>query len=230
MLGLILASLSFFLLHRLVSGSRLRDTIASSIGEAAFQSVFSLASLACLTWLWFGYQEAKFSTSNFPLFPAPPGVHWIAAALQFVATLLIVAGLSTRNPTIAGLAGTVRKHDIVRGILRVTRHPFLWGISIFSAGHMLVLTDAASWGFFGTLLLLALTGTVSIDIKRKRIWGRAWQSFADQTSNVPFGAILASRQPLRLNEIGLLRFLISIIVYAVLAVIHPYLFGGIVWS
>ena len=230
MLSLLLASMTFFALHRLISGSPLREVIVSRIGEKTFLSAFSLASLGCLTWLWLGYLEAKSGASNFQLFARPHALHSVQAALQFVAIFLIVTGLSTRNPTISGLGSAVLKPDIVRGILRITRHPFLWGVAIFAAGHMLVLTDIASWVFFGTLLVLALTGTVSIDAKRRRAWGRDWQSFSDQTSNVPFGAILKGRQLLRPNEIGILRFLSAIFAYVLLAIGHPFLFGASVWS
>ena len=49
------------------------------------------------------------------------------------------------------------------GALRVTRHPFLWGIALFSVGHLATVPTRASLLLFGTLLVVALTGTVSID-------------------------------------------------------------------
>ncbi len=48
---------------------------------------------------------------------------------------------------------------------------------------------------FGTFFVLALSGTASIDAKRKRKMGAAWDCFAAKTSNVPFAAIAAGRKP-----------------------------------
>jgi uncharacterized membrane protein len=123
------------------------------------------------------------------------------------------------------MGDSVHEQDVVRGALRITRHPFLWGISIFAAGHMLVLGDFSSWAFFGTLLVLALSGTFSIDAKRRRAFGRDWIAFAASTSNLPFAAIFSGRQPFRVVEIGWWRLLISFVVFALLTLTHPYLFG-----
>jgi uncharacterized membrane protein len=115
--------------------------------------------------------------------------------------------------------------DVVRGMLRVTRHPFLWGMTIWALGHLLVNGDTASLILFGALLVLSLFGTASIDAKRRRTLGAKWDQFAVQTSNVPFLAIVQGRQRLDLREIGLLRILIAVAVYAALLFAHPYLFG-----
>jgi uncharacterized membrane protein len=55
--------------------------------------------------------------------------------------------------------------------------------------------------------------------------GEKWEAFARQTSNVPFAAILAGRQTLKLGEIGWVKIVAAIVVWAVLLLAHPYLFG-----
>ena len=45
MTNLIAAALAFLLLHLLVSGTRLRDTITGMIGEGPYMGLFSLATL-----------------------------------------------------------------------------------------------------------------------------------------------------------------------------------------
>jgi len=114
---------------------------------------------------------------------------------------------------------------VVKGILRVTRHPFLWGVAIWALGHLVVNGDRASLILFGSLLVLALSGTSSIDAKRKRALGEAWDGFAAQTSNVPFAAIVAGRQQLMLGEIGVWRILAAIAVYLALVLGHPWIAG-----
>jgi uncharacterized membrane protein len=225
MLNLAAAALTFFALHRVISGSRLRDRIVALIGETAFRRVFALASFACLTWLWLGFQSARASPWNVQLFTPRATLELLQIPLQLLAFLLIVAGITTRNPTTAGMAAMASDRNIVRGTLRITRHPFLWGVALFAAGHMLVSPSLAAWGFFGTLLVLALTGTLSIDAKRHRALGGDWEAFAAATSNVPFQAILAGRQRVEMREIGWWRPLLGVAVYALLTFGHPYLFG-----
>jgi uncharacterized membrane protein len=81
---------------------------------------------------------------------------------------------------------------------------------------------------FGSLLLLALGGTASIDAKRRRSFGEQWSGFARATSNVPFAAIVTGRNQLRpaLREIGILRPVIATAAYALVFIFHQRLFGA----
>ena len=75
------------------------------------------------------------------------------------------------------------------------------------------------------MLILAVFGTVSIDAKRRRALGDRWASFASTTSNIPYAAILAGRQQLKLGEIGWWRYALATVVYVALLFGHPYAFG-----
>jgi uncharacterized membrane protein len=76
-----------------------------------------------------------------------------------------------------------------------------------------------------SLLLLALLGPLLIDAKRRRAWGPKWQRFAEVTSNVPFAAILAGRNSLRLDEIGVWRPVVAVLVWVAMIAAHPWLFS-----
>jgi len=220
------AAIAFFVLHRGVAGTRVRDALVERIGTKAFRALFALATLLVLIWLWLAFDAARASAANTRLYPVIAGLRPVQLVLQFVAILLIVTGVTTRNPTIVGGGAAVRDQNVVRGVLRITRHPFMWGVSLLALGHMLVAPTAANGIFFGVLLLVASTGTLSIDAKRRRALGVDWGPFAEKTSNLPFGAIFAGRQSLRLGEIGLWRVLVAIAVYAALVLLHPALFGA----
>jgi uncharacterized membrane protein len=71
--------------------------------------------------------------------------------------------------------------------------------------HLIANGDVASFIFFGAFAVTALAGTVSIDAKRRRALGPAWQSFAAQTSIVPFAAIAAGRTRFDPGEIAAWR-------------------------
>jgi uncharacterized membrane protein len=115
-----------------------------------------------------------------------------------------------------------RGPDIARGIVRITRHPFLWGVALWALVHLIVNGDLAAFILFGSLLVLALVGTVSIDAKRRRAFGEQWTQFAGVTSNIPFAAVVTGRNRLgpALREIGLWRPLAAIAVYVAAFYLH----------
>ncbi|HET9447050.1 MAG TPA: NnrU family protein, partial [Steroidobacteraceae bacterium] len=88
--------------------------------------------------------------------------------------------------------------------------------------------DVAAALVFGSLLLLAVAGTSSIDAKRRRAYGESWEQFSRETSNVPFAAILQRRNQFwpALREIGVARPLIAIAIFAALFLLHGRLFGA----
>lgn len=222
---LILAAAFFLAIHLLVSGTRARDALTGRIGEGPYMGLFSLASLAGIVWLGFAFAAARHAQADETLWDITPATQGVQIVLQLLAMLLIVPGLTTPNPTSVRQEGALQNPEVVRGMLRITRHPFLWGVAIWAVGHLLVNGDVASIILFGAMLALALFGTVSIDAKRRRKLGKAWDAFAAQTSNAPFAAIAAGRQRLSLGEIGWWRLALGVIVWAALGWAHPYLFG-----
>ncbi|MES2896888.1 MAG: NnrU family protein [Pseudomonadota bacterium] len=225
MTSLLAAAAVFVLLHLLVSGTRLRDAITGAIGPGPYMGLFSLASIAGLTWLGFAFAAARGDPGAVAYWEVTPITRHLQLGLQLLAMLLIVPGLTTPNPTSVRQEGALERPDVVKGMLRITRHPFLWGVAVWALGHLLVNGDRASLVLFGSMLVLALFGTSSIDAKRKRTLGATWDGFASQTSNVPFGAILAGKQSLKLGEIGWWRILLAVAVWVALAWGHPHMFG-----
>jgi len=225
MLNLIAAAAFFVLLHLVVSGTRMRDALTGRLGPGPYMGLFSLASIAGLVWLGFAFADASRSSGNDVIWSVSPLTQAIQLVLQLLAVFFIVVGLTTPNPTSVRQEGALDRPEVVRGILRITRHPFLWGVAVWALGHLLVNGDAASIVLFGSMLALALFGTASIDAKRKRVLGSKWDQFAVQTSNVPFLAIAQGRQRLALAEIGWWRPLVALAAWAALAFGHRYLFG-----
>jgi uncharacterized membrane protein len=137
----------------------------------------------------------------------------------------IVIGVFTPGPTLAGYEKKgLAAAEPARGILRITRHPFLWGVALWSAGHLLVNGERFAVMLFGALGLMVLFGTRSIDRKGRARDPEGWARFEQVSSNVPFVAITQERNTLRLVEIGW-RALVALAVVALLAWAHPMLFG-----
>ena len=171
MTNLIAAAAVFVLIHLLISGTRVRDALVARLGEGAYMGLFSLASVAALAWLGFAYAGARDDAWNLAYWGVTPAGRHLQLSLQVIAFLFIVLGLATPNPTSVKQEGVLDRDDAVKGILRVTRHPFLWGVAIWAAGHLIVNGDRASLILFGSLLVLAVSGTASIDAKRRRALG-----------------------------------------------------------
>lgn len=225
MLNLIAASAYFVLIHLLVSGTRVRDRLIACIGLGPYTGLFVVLSVVGLVWLALAFGQARGSPDNEPYWSVGPASRNIQMLIQLLAVTLIVIGLSTRNPTSVRQEGVIERPDAVQGILRVTRHPFLWGVALWALGHLVVNGDRASFILFGSLLILAVSGTASIDAKRKRSLGPAWDNFAAQTSNVPFAAIVEGRQRLIWSEIGAWRILAAVAIYLALVLGHPHFTG-----
>jgi uncharacterized membrane protein len=219
MLLLVLAAIFFAGLHLGIAGTSMRDRLVAALGLNAYRGLFSAASLGGLIWLVMAYRHAPyFVTWGVPQWWKP-----IAILLMLPAFLLAILGLHTPNPSAVGMEGLAARAP--EGIVRVTRHPLLIGIGSWALVHLVANGDAASFVFFGTLALVALAGTVSIDAKRRRALGPAWQSFVAQTSIVPFAAIAAGRNRLNLGEIAPWRWAAAIAAYVLFLGGHSHIFG-----
>jgi uncharacterized membrane protein len=224
MANLVAAAVFFLAIHFGVSGTRLRDRLVGVLGERAFRGLFALASLVGLIWMARAYSHAPHVSLWGQLIVLEP----IALPLVLIAFAFIVIGISTPSPTTAGMESQLTREVQVRGMTRITRHPFLWGTALWALVHFVINGDAASSVLFGSLLLLALGGTASIDAKRRRNYAERWEQFARETSNVPFAAIAAGRNQLgpALREIGMVRPLLAIVVYVIVFALHGRLFGA----
>ena len=224
MANLIAAAVFFLGIHFGISGTRLRDRLVGLVGAKAFRGLFALASVAGLIWLIRAYSVAPYVRTWGRLIALEP----LAPPLVLVAAVFVVVGISTPSPTTAGMESQLTREVQARGITRITRHPFLWGTALWAFVHFVINGDVAAAIVFGSLLLLSVAGTSSIDAKRRRAYGEGWEKFSRETSNVPFAAILQRRNHLglALREIGIVRPLIAAAVFVALFLLHGRLFGA----
>ncbi len=216
---LIAASAFFLFIHFAVSGTKLRDRLIARVGEGPYRGAFALVSLGGLVWMIYAFRRAPYLPLWGLLLPFRPAAY----VLVFIAFLFVVIGLATPSPTRVGMESKLAQGEgSARGMVRITRHPFLWGVALWALVHLIVNGDIASLVLFGALLVLAVGGTFSIDAKRRRTFGEQWAPFAAVTSDIPFAAIVAGRNRLApaLTEIGAWRVLAAIVGYAVTFYLH----------
>jgi len=155
MIQLTAAAAFFVMIHLLISGTSVRDGVVRRIGEGPYMGLFSLLSVAGLTWMILAYGQARGEVWNTVYWGVGPATRHTQILLQLIAVFFIVIGLTTPNPTSVKQEGVLEREDAVKGMLRITRHPFLWGVAIWASGHLIVNGDRASMTLFGTLLILA---------------------------------------------------------------------------
>lgn len=222
-MGMLIASGLFFIgIHICISSTPLRGWLIQRIGARPYQGVFSLLSLAGLIWMIWAYISAP----GIELGQPPAALMFIAMLLSMAGIWLAVLGIVSPNPTALEQEKLLASPEPARGIVRITRHPFMFGFAIWALAHMLLNTDTASLVFFGTFLVLAGLGPRLIDVKKAKAFASQWPDFARVTSVIPFAAIARGRNQFISHEIGWWRPLAALLAVFLLMYFHGFLFGA----
>ncbi|WP_291724883.1 NnrU family protein [Magnetospirillum sp. 64-120] len=202
----------FLVSHRLTNSPGFRRRAeALTGGVAGFNIAYSIVSLLLLAWIIRAYQLAPAVV----MWTQEPWMRWVPPIVMLPATLLLTIGMTSPNPFSIGPGS--KGFDPARpGILRLTRHPILWGLALWSAAHMVPNGDVAAWMIFAPLLGLAMIGPKLLDAKRRRT-RPDWAELAAQTHRPTFSMII---------EIGWWKPLLALAIYASLIWLHEPLIGA----
>ncbi len=216
-----LASTAFLVSHLSLAHGAVREWIVSHIGEKGFQGLYSLLALLILGAMITAY---VYASHYLYLWIPGHGLRHLPLLVMPIAFMLIVGGVTTPNPSAVGMADHLDQPSSVKGVLRITRHPMMWGIMLWATVHILANGDLASLLFFGGFLLTAGLGSLHLDRRMAAHQGERWQRFAAVTSYLPFEAMMSGRQiwswrELRQPALGALG------IFVILLLLHPYLFG-----
>jgi uncharacterized membrane protein len=142
MIGLVSALSLFVALHSLPAVPEVKARIVYVIGRPIYLAVYSVVSTVALVWLFYEALRVDYVELWSPAL-WEVRVALVAAPLGM---FLVVAGLLSPNP----FSVTLRRADNRAGaIVRVTRHPVLWGVLLWSAGHLVPNGDLRSLVLFG---------------------------------------------------------------------------------
>jgi len=215
------ATIAFLATH-FISSTPLRPLLAQAIGERGYTVAYSLLAFATLGWMIWAFNRT-------PSEPLWEGLRLAPAVLMPFSFVLLACGLLSRNPTAVGQARAMASDEPARGIIRVTRHPMMWGFILWAIAHILARGEMKATVFFGAFLVLAALGALLIDRRKEKALGADWQRFAAVTSYFPFLAIAQGRNRFDAAEIGWRNPAIGLALYALFFWFHPMLFGAIPW-
>jgi uncharacterized membrane protein len=199
-----------------MSSASVRAPLIARMGESAFRGFYSVLVAIALVWMVDSYRFA----AVLPVWDVGPLGPPILYFLMFVASILFVCSLTTRNPTLAGMDGAPPDPATLSGIYAVTRHPMLSAFAFWSAGHVIVRGDAAGILFFGGFFVLSALGMAHIDARRRASGGPEWATFEAATSRMPFRAAAEGRTKISLSAVGWGRIAAGILLFAALIFAH----------
>jgi uncharacterized membrane protein len=177
---LILGLIIFISIHLLPAFSSVRTRLVKKFGEKRYKGLYSLVAATGLIVIIVGMIYRDFVHLWIP----PVWGRHAAMTLMLPAIILLVAA------------------DVPSNIKRFTRHPMLWGVTLWACAHLLANGDLASLILFGTFGSYALFD----------MWSANRRGSEKSTQVYPVS------KDVKLAIIG-------IAVYAVIIFIHPYVIG-----
>ena len=223
---LILVGFLFLLIHLGVSSTTVRDHIVRLVGEKSYLLTYSMVSLVFLFYfIWIYLETPRYNYLWMP----NPDLYWLAKLSMPLACVLLVGAFMIRNPSNVGevLSDGEDVCRLVTGVVCITRHPVQWAIVLWGVGHLTANGDIASIIFFSIFILLSGIGSILLDLKKSKQFGRSWRRYELLTSNVPFIAILEGRTVLRVKELYM-PFALGLLLYFIMYFFHEMFTGSII--
>src|SRR5262245_32390548 len=98
-------------------------------------------SLIGFVWLSRAYGQAEY----LPLWAGPQALRPVALIVMLLAFFFVVLAFTSPNPTAVGGGALLSEKEPAKGIQRITRHPFLWGVALWSVTHLVLNGRHDSW-------------------------------------------------------------------------------------
>lgn len=204
---------AFFLTHSIPIRPPLRPWAVARLGHAGFGIAYSALSLGVLAWLIAAAGRAPYV----PLWDWAPWQNHVVLAAMLPVCLILSLAIARPNPFSFGGAQNDRFDSASPGIVRLTRHPLLLALGIWSAAHILPNGDLAHVILFGTFAGFAMLGGRLVDRRRQREMGQRWHDLRAALSECPAS--------LSLTADTLLRLAAGLMLYAGLIWLHPLVIG-----
>jgi uncharacterized membrane protein len=210
--------------HLSLSSRPVRGRLMGSVGVRAFKGIYSLVALVTIVGLFWTYFHGKHEGTL--LFARTFAARHVTETVMLFAVLFIAFAHGSRSPATTQADMTGERPSSATGIHRITRHPQDTGFALFGLAHMLVNTSVGDWIFWGGFPVFAIVASIHQDRRMLASGSAEFRSFHEQTSFLPFAAILAGKQKIVWSEFRWRTLLIGLVLYGVLRGIHPFVMGG----
>ncbi len=192
-MSLLIATCALFVGSHLALSHPLRDGLASRLGERGFQITYSIVAIATFIMLvqaWRGMPPEP------PLWIVDDSL-WILVSLIVLFASILFIGSLVGNPALPAPHAARDAAATPRGVFAITRHPMMWGFTLWAFAHAMVMPTGAQIVLSATIIFLALVGSAGQDAKKARLMGDAWRQWAARTSFVPFARQVGGAAPWR---------------------------------
>lgn len=218
---LITGCILFLVTHLGISGTPLRGALQDMMGAQRYLAVYSLLAFGSLGLMIYGYGQVPHV--DFIWYPSE-AAYLVTKVLLLLALVTLVTGTLTKNPT--QVMSEQALDEEISGMLKITRHPVQWGILLFAVGHVIANGDVASLLFFGTFVLVAVFGMLSMDQRRRAETDARWKNFMEKTSMVPFAALASGRLNFTPADINWMGLVAGFGLYVAVYWLHDLVSGG----
>lgn len=204
-----------FASHGILSAPKVRPWLLGNMGRLGFYGLYSTVSLAAMGGFIWAYLEEGAGEA---LYAPVPGARAAAIALMPLVIFLIIGRVTTK----AGHA------DIPLppvGVYRISRHPGSVAIFLWAMLHLANVVEVRNIIVFVTMTAIAGAALVKNEWLRRRAVTQSHNAYIEETSIVPFLAILRNRQTLMPRETGWLRPVAALVLYGATLWLHPYILG-----
>lgn len=203
----------FILSHSVPVRPPLRPWLQARLGASGFTLAYSALSLAVLAWLIMATGRAP----HLPLWDWAPWQLHVPLVVMLPVCLILALALARPNPFSFGGARNDRFDPARPGIVRLTRHPLLLALALWSAAHVVPNGDLAHVALFGTFAGFALLGGRLVDRRKRREMGADWDQLRAKVATAPLVQGVSV-------ETGL-RLVAGLALYGLLVWLHPVLIG-----
>ena len=193
----------FFASHLFAGFPGPRQRLISAMGRNVYRALFSLVSLAGFVLIVYGVAICPVDVAWTP----PLWTQYVPLVIMPFAFLLIV--------------GAYMSHDVKR----YTRHPMLWGIALWAAGHLVANGDVGGILLFASFLAYALVGQRLADRKLRLTDPHGWADLDARTSAIPFAAMVAGKPFDARGDFGLKVIAIAVVVFVAVLLTHAQIIG-----
>ncbi|WP_379553223.1 NnrU family protein [Qipengyuania sp. DGS5-3] len=181
--SLVAASLAFVGLHFAMSHP-LRAPMVRVMGPQIFEVVYSVIVIATMVWMYFAFKAVE--APSVPFWPGFDDVSWaIGSALTLAGTVLFVGAITPKNASMAVPGAEKHAAAAPSGMMRVTRHPMMWGFALWALAHIIAAPTDRTLIVMNAVVILALVGAKFMDAKKRHTMGEVWDGYVAQTRFVP---------------------------------------------